>query len=482
MSGPPALPAVHSFTATAAATGRAAAGTFAEVPCPGPGSHVSWGRSRVVAGVCLASLVPGVVACGDEGGDGGGARPQVDVDRFDIGVSLDQPIVLGDTLLAGSGSHSLGADGVGLYRSDDRGETWEPAEPPGVPGWIDLHLASPALVDDGLAAVSGRLRVEDPAGGLPPTGDAYVWTTSDGTTWRGGRLTGPGPSVVTVHGVDGLLVAATTTGRSRPGGEQRLELYRSADDGASWTRAGVTGLTVLPDQVIEVVDLWRLGDGRLAAGLSREVLGASSDDPPLDRTALVSADDGATWTAAPCPVEAPRWSSECRRPDEPAGVTLDEIDPPAEAVDVEEDPPSLEGAVELPGGGWLAAASAQETGDKNHGFVLRSDDGSSWRPILSPDDCAAREDIERSNSWYSTPVSFGEGWLVAYACGDVIGTAESTLYLLDADGTNPTEIPDAALPDGLGYGQPLTVGAGDDVLVLAGGDEGSASLVVRLRP
>jgi hypothetical protein len=332
--------------------------------------------------------------------------------------------VLGRTLLAG-GRGSLGGDGVGLYRSDDLGETWEPAEPPDVPGWIDLHPASPTLVGDGLAAVGGRLRVDDPAGGLAPAGDAYVWTTADGATWHGGRLTGPGPwSAVTVHGVEGLLVAATTTGAPRPGAEQRLELHRSTDDGRSWTRASVTGMTLPSDHEIEVVDLWRLGDGRLAAGLTRSVLGQSNDVPPPDPIALVSADGGSTWTAAPCPVEPPTpRSGDCRRPDEPAELSLDEIEPPVEAVDVEESPPSLEGAVELPGGGWLAAASAYETGDENHGFVLRSDDGSTWQPVLSPDDCAARGDIERPNSSYSTPLRFGDRWLVAHTGDDVLVVA-----------------------------------------------------------
>lgn len=422
------------------------------------------------------------VSCSGDGDSRGGAQ----VERFDAGVALSgRPVAVGGVLLAaGQGSSFGDDDGMpALYRSDDAGETWEPVEPPGLPpGRVEVEVDSPQLLAEGLAVVSGRVVSGDPDFSRFPSGDAYVWTTEDGVTWLGGRLTGPETwAGVATHEVDGVLFAATTTSASRPDDENRLEVHRSTDGGASWAPAAIAGVSLIPGKATSLTDIWRDADGRLVAGMES---GANPDGTRIPPVAMVSEDDGRSWVAADCPSGPLPAFHSCQAPPQHEGIRFDMLEPDVAEFHDEENRLRVQGLVELPGGGWLAAVSTDEPGDASFGFLLRSGDGTRWQTVLPSERCEPDgEGTGGPSSSFTTPLRFGDGWLVAYSCGDEVRTMESRLYVLDADGMRPVEVDGASLPPNFNYLPPVAVGP-DGVVVALGrnSDPDGHATVVRLRP
>lgn len=436
------------------------------------------------SGVVLVVIALLVVSCSSDSGSGSGSGAQVE--QFDAGVVLSgPPVALGRALLAAGQGSSFGDDDAvpALYRSDDGGETWKPVEPPGLPpGRVVVEVDSPQLVAEGLAAVSARVVSGDPDPSRFPSGDAYVWTTKDGVTWHGGRLTGPETwAGVATHEVDGVLFAATTASTLRPDDENRLEVHRSTDGGASWAPAAIAGVSLTSGQATRVTDIWRDADGRLVAGMES---GANPDGTRVPPVAMASEDEGRSWVASDCPSGPVPASHSCQAPAEHEGIRFDVLEPDVAEFHDEENRLRVIGVVELPGGGWLAAVSTDEPGDTSFGFLLRSGDGTRWRTVLPSARCEPDGDgAGGPSSSFTTPLRFGDGWLVAYSCGDEAKTTESRLYVLDADGMRPVEVDGTSLPPNVNYLPPVAVGS-DGVVVAVGrnGDHDGDARVVRLRP
>jgi hypothetical protein len=279
-------------------------------------------------------------------------------------------------------------DGEG-YRaavgSTDLGATWAPLALPGAPSRLDVRVH----VLDGAAVVGGVDHLSDP---IAP----YLWTSSDGVTWRGGRaegVTAPAGGVRSVSGAsrqdDGTYVAVVTDA------VDVVQVVLTSEDGAVW-RAG----DCPRENRVESACLPVATAGELSLPTGEPEVG------------LVSLDRGDSW----------------QRP------TVGDV------------PVVVYGAVELPGGGWLGATSALPQPDGSQGLLVRSGDGVRWSPVIAPDPC---DDVARPRSWYTGPVPFGDGWLVAYSCEDSVEPHLSQLYLLDAEGANPRVVEGTAMEDAL---------------------------------
>jgi hypothetical protein len=228
---------------------------------------VHWRRVRcplVRWGGFVATVVVVAAGCGGGSADELGDAPEVQRIALDAPVS-DSVVPIGDQLLAsvGDGTHTHGEGSPRLLRSSDRGESWEPVSLPGAPSEMEIDSFGYPRVVEGLAVVAGRALVEplgaDPTAGEPPAGDAYIWTSRDGIEWRGGRVAGPGSDLASI-GVEvagGLLVAGLMTGTSEVANDvDQFELYRSNDDGGSWTRASVSRVELGPGETVELRDVW----------------------------------------------------------------------------------------------------------------------------------------------------------------------------------------------------------------------------------
>ena len=457
---------------------------------PGTLPFVRWGGF-------VATVLAVAAGCGGGSADELGDAPEVERIAFDAPLS-DSVVAIGDQLLAGAGdgTDARGEGSPRLLRSSDLGESWEPVSLPGSPSEMEIDSFGYPRVVEGLAVVGGRALVEprgaDPTAGQPPAGDAYIWTSRDGIEWRGGRVAGPGSDLASI-GVDvagGVLVAGLMTGTSELSDDvDQFELYRSDDDGGSWTRASVSGVELGPGETVELRDVRGLGDGRLVApyGLWGPAPDSGLSGPSGPRV-LESSDGGITWQPGLCPPEAVTADGECILPETAGSLMLRDgqvsvdggqawQDPTIDPVPGSDPPADLEGVVELPGGGWLASAVGYETGDQSWGFLLRSDDGLRWRQLLAPDPCHNGA-IGRPNSSVSQPVRLGERWLVAYSCDELISPLWSQLYVLSAAGTNPVEVPDSRR-DAITYSESLVVG---DVVVVPETTEGGTIGVVLLGP
>jgi hypothetical protein len=403
---------------------------------------VRWRTGGLVVSVVLAAACSGDEGCGT-------AAAAVDV--VEPEPAIGSPMVaIGDVLLATPPglAESVDASKEALFRSSDGGASWEPVGLPDGPtglsfGWQSLQRIGDVVVMSGRAVVES-LDMEVPGGA------AYVWTSADGMTWRGGRIAGGGPAFgnLTVSGVGDVLVAGVETGDidfvNQP---HVIELYRSADAGATWARAEVAAdMTVAPGDWRDLEDLWEAPDGRLIAEVD---LGDSTSDPS-EQPVLVSADDGASWQAASCPLvpvdDSGRW---CQAPLTASGLQvreawvsvddgqtwqLPDIEPAPEWAEPEE--VAFESVVELSGGGWLATAGAATAGDTTYGFLLRSDDGVRWTQLLGADLC----DYGRENVSLTPLIPWGDSWLTAYSCADLTSFVWTEAYSVDARGEDATPV------------------------------------------
>jgi hypothetical protein len=271
----------------------------------------------------------------------------------------------------------------GAASSADLGATWAPLVLPGAPSRLDLRIH----VLDGTAVVGGVDYMSDPI-------VVYLWTSSDGVTWQGGRAEG-----VTVPAERVRVVS----GASRQ------------DDG---------GFVAMVTDTTDVV------------------------------VAVLTSEDGVTWRAGDCPPEN-RVESGCPPVATAGDLSLPAGDRPASNVSLDRGGSwqrptvggqvvALYGAVELPGGGWLGATGASPFDDSHGGLLVRSGDGVRWSPVIGPDPC---DEVASPTSWYRPPVPFGDGWLVAYTCEDGNEPHLSQLYLLDADGSNPRVVEGTPITD-----------------------------------
>ena len=230
----------------------------------------------------------------------------------------------GDTLLA--------LDFLDRFlRSDDGGQTWREASP-------ELPFEVPT---DLLRLPDGRLL----------TGAIHgVWISDDGATWTPTGLTDP---IVTTTAV--APAGVWYAGTSRDG------LWRSTDEGATWTRIAFEGrsihaLTITPEgAVVAAVDdaVFRSGDG----GATWTQAAFPSPVTPTPR-GLLSAPDGTLYAGMK--------EGLFRSDDDGRTWTPDGPEEPAEADLV----------AALPEGGLL-------TGSNARGWFRSPDDGRTWLPLAA---------------------------------------------------------------------------------------------------
>ena len=155
-----------------------------------------------------------------------------------------------------------------VYRSSDDGATWTSV---GITGPSGQTFISGIAV-----APNGDLWL---AGGVP---DDVYRSSDDGATWTSVGITGPaGQTSISGIAFDPRTVPPRAAGDLWLTGATPNDVYRSSDDGATWTSVGITGpvgQTNIQDiAVAPNGDLWLAGN--------------SPDD------VYRSSDDGATWTS-----------------------------------------------------------------------------------------------------------------------------------------------------------------------------------------
>jgi hypothetical protein len=438
-----------------------------------------------------------LAAC--SGGGGGGGGPEVEVVDVDLDLS-GQLVAVEDVLLAAvsPGPDRQEGESDTVYRSEDGGRRWEAVTLPGAPAVLGLDDVRPGLVGD-LGVVTGQSI--EPSGRMPVVGDAFLWTTTDGREWRGGRLAeGVGTSVdVEVAAAGDVLVAGVAVG----GGVLEAtpyELHRSVDGGATWTPATVPAdLAVPAGGLMSLRDMWE-AENKLVADLglggtapptasisaSPGDAAALSPDSPDDVAAvqpvLASDDGGATWRYDACPGPAATDDGGCTNPEVHGDLWVRDGEVSVDAGRTWQQP-VVEGdvgdglmfgsVVELPDGGWVATGRTADAGDEDRGHVVRSADGLRWEELHA----GACEDDPQGSS-FTGLVPFDDGWLTAYDCSDSGERVRSEVYRVGPDATRLEAVPDT-LRDGWSYASPTVVAGG--VLLLADRADGPSE-IVRISP
>ncbi len=442
---------------------------------------------------CLGGLAVGlalavvVTACGD-GTPAGPAAEPLAATRVEPDTALAAPLAaVGGTLLARAPTDEEIGEVVPdtLLRSVDDGRTWAPVTLPDRPEGVAFGQTSPLVTGD-VAVVVGR-KIVSSYGLTVDAGDAYVWTSTDGETWRGARLAGPGPAFdqPEVHAVGDVLLATLQTGDIDPLAPHELAIFRSDDGGARWAR-------------VALPDLGPTAGGTMTPGTP--VAGGGRILLPIwpggnaDRRLLVSADGGVTWSSEECPQDTAcldqavgdlRFRARDSNGDgdgDGDGIVDHDVSVdggPWQPVAV--DPPlpfpgaSFGDVVALPMGGWLATATWDELQDSttSQQALLRSDDGVHWAPADAPEPCALRPRERDAEGFFvplpdvsvQTPVGFAGQGVVAYSCDD-----SAQLWAVPGDGTPPATVEGSA-GDGVAYGSPVVAG---DLLVVP---EGSSTVL-----
>ena len=209
----------------------------------------------------------------------------------DIAIARSNPeVIYVGTGEANAGGGSLAYDGLGVYKSSDRGESWEHIGLEGV-GSIGRVAIDPENENTVFVAAMGRLFGGNPERGIYRTNDGGVnWdqvlSISDTT----------GGIDLAIHPTNANIVYAAMWERSRRpndiiyGGETS-GLYRSKDGGDNWELLQ-NGLPTLPDTI-----------GRIAIAIApsnpNKVYAFIADKIGFTEGVYVSVDGGDSWNTLP---------------------------------------------------------------------------------------------------------------------------------------------------------------------------------------
>lgn len=185
-----------------------------------------------------------------------------------------------DVVISAPSSESVWAlvGGVLLYRSTDRGTTWEQRGLPavGLPRSISFQ-----------SGVNGWVTTVDPSGACPTS--YRIWATADGgATYREIQPTGIGGNAC---GGAVTLVDATTAFLSGGGNETDPFLYRSSDGGLTWTALTPPSVAGAPASALSLGAVERFGTTLLMQVIDWR-------NTPPQRAVYRSTDNGATWSFA----------------------------------------------------------------------------------------------------------------------------------------------------------------------------------------
>lgn len=186
-----------------------------------------------------------------------------------------------DVVISAPSSASVWAliGGAVLYRSADRGTTWEQRglPPVGLPRSISFQ-----------SGIGGWVTTVDPAGGACP-GSFRIWETADGgATYREIRPTG-----LTGNACDGALgrVNATTAFLTGGGNETASFVYRTTDGGLTWTALTPPSAAGAPAGALSPGTVRPFGTTLLMAVIDWR-------NTPPQRAVYRSTDNGTTWSFA----------------------------------------------------------------------------------------------------------------------------------------------------------------------------------------
>jgi hypothetical protein len=226
---------------------------------------------------------------------------------------------------------------VGLFRSRDRCATWTPVVVPwqGTLAALDVVFSRRAMI---VSSWRGGFRTSD-----------------DGETWEPVARVPSRPFTSIVDGAGGVLIGT-------PDG-----MYRSTDDGLSWTHLGLAGRLIS--------SMIMTPRGELYAAVD------SGSDRPIGRVMMRSVDNGVTWTAA----------NEGLSGHHISGLALDESGSLYAA--------GVTGVYRrVPPGGWQHIGLHTVLGSSlfgapwgdvyamtDRGAYRTTDNGAHWRPLLLPD-------------------------------------------------------------------------------------------------
>jgi hypothetical protein len=387
-----------------------------------------------------------------------------------------EPVAIGDVLLAMRYADDFWS-GFQLMRSTDLGETWNEVDLPGRPEDLQVTNWMSFEIRDGVAILTAASPEEDVFGGVP-----YVWASANGIDWHGGELSSQptGATGIDVFNLDDVLYA--TVSPTMPGfdGSTPFAMWRSEDVGATWSPAQLElddPQAVSTSQFVEENVLWKDSDARLVLPVGLD----PTAQPQPRRTVLLS-EDGLTWHLDECPIADLAEYEACVPPETVGDLMFDNEQVSVDGgrtwhdlrlersdVDGESAAPTIENAVELPSGGWLAQGGNYMASSEPYEFLARSDDGLTWEMLLPTEG--------RPAASVSAPVRVDDHWLVTFSVtGRDQSLHPSQLYLLDLDGTGLQPIPDTE--SDARFGTPTVIG--DTVLVPAAQD--GRNRIVRLTP
>jgi hypothetical protein len=416
------------------------------------------------------AVVGAVLLLGGCDADGEAQTSGVRVERVPIGPDprVGAPFVgIGDRVL------SVGPDGSSArapeVMASASGGEWRAVRLPNAPESVLLAISR---IDD-RAVVVGRGIADSTDGGARGGGPVLVWTSRDGEHWTGGA--------VVASSTDEHLPTVQALGRdlvtSWDRDDRRIAIYRSRD-GVAWQSGVIEGVAVNPGEHSVLSAAWR--EGGDAVVLVR--FDGYPSQNSYDQTQFRSTDGGTTWAWEQCPlvgdahcagrIAAPgiiirgdrssvddgrTWNRWRIRP-EPAGVADGSASIGFASVD------------RVHPGVWLATADYARDAESGRTLLLRSTDGTTWRPARDlPSSC--------DYALLSPPLRVGVRWFMTSTCSSHGANPDARSHVVTGplDATRFVRVPDtevhAAGDDFTRMHPPLAVG--DDVLVpVTGGPDG----------
>lgn len=394
---------------------------------------------RLAAVLVAASI--GVAACSDSGStDSSGetssgdtstseaspaVEPVVDVGSTPDEAVLRSPVIpVGETLVALASPKDGSPLDLRPVRAAGPAEPWESIDLPDAPGagTVDTH-DSWSLDRHGSAAVLSTSRADQDSVTL------RVWSSDDGVEWQGGVVGTYDGAAVTAHPhADGIMAVAAQDGA--------VVIVTGAAAGGPWQTTPLPALTLRENEFVDLAGSpWSMPDGGVRASISfygatdRSGLHVLVDAPSLSGPWSV-VDDACAGSG-----QAPR--GECR-PVLTAGDVLArglEVSGDGGATwELAEFAPALVvspyaevhgfTAVEpLPDGGFVGTMTGFiPAGGGSLAWVVHSDDGRSWQPLLGPgiDGCDDNPQ-DTAQPWASAeiPVVVDDGAMVVHNCPGV---------------------------------------------------------------
>ncbi len=320
------------------------------------------------------------------------------------------------------------------------GSHWTPSVLPVQP----QHMAALKVEKAGTLVIASARALLEPIDPLLPNGPMFVWTTHDGMNWQGGKIDIElSDGFADLVSIGDLLVI----GGSKTGGP--LNVLTSHDHAKTWRHAGVRAPTFNESQVASIDGGWS-ANGNLFTNLDyigSAALGKVTETTNSDGTSkkfiLESTDEAATWTSHECTNSNP-----ICQPQRVAGslhIRGNEVSlnngktwktPTVDVKAIKHSPP--QDPQSIPSGGWIGSAVDKYGKEQSESYLLRSDNGISWKEMLPHNRCPLHE---HSQGGYPTPIFSKGHWYTMYSCFAGTELSFAHVYQANADAKHWKELP-----------------------------------------